>query len=247
MDNEELFEDDPEFLHHLHAMLERADRDRERQLKLKEWRESAITFMDKPVIGESFQFDDEKWLIEGYLPFPTRTKAIYNQGLLFIRALKNRRLYTLPHRIDGSLERRTVSRFPNELIPYFRRSTPEPLNVTFAEDLPQDVTFPLCYVPFQEQTQIMRGERKMFAISRGEDYHQYKNTAAYKAEAKVFEQICNWATALVGGTKPKGLRSWRFQKPNLNLEDTEDSTVVAWWHAEFDIRLLTTQGGSNTS
>lgn len=53
-------------------------------------------------------FEDEVWRVVNYLPYPRPGQ--YNRGLLIVSKKNGKALYAIPQRMNGNLERSTVSR-----------------------------------------------------------------------------------------------------------------------------------------
>jgi hypothetical protein len=86
--------------------------------------------LQNPKQGDYFRFfKDEIWQVERYIPY--HGNVAYNRGLLIIRKPKGQRLFTVPHRINGNLERYTLHELFPEHVPYLRNPLPSWNNIPF--------------------------------------------------------------------------------------------------------------------
>jgi hypothetical protein len=150
MNNNELAK---ELAKEVELIIEQDKKARAKRIQLK----NTVINLSNPKSGQVIHFGDYDWIITGYIAYPEDANLAYNRGIIMLNRVGNRRLYTVPMRLNGNVEYRTLRQL---LYNRADKLTQEPTNLL--PDLPYDVQIVRHYAGWNDGDLHTIGNHYMF-------------------------------------------------------------------------------------
>lgn len=170
---------------------------REEALKAKiarrEKKQNTIVHLTNPTPGTIFTlFEDEAWQIKHYVQYNGDVK--YNRGIVVVGKPGGTRLYTIPHRVNGNVEQRTLQLLP---VQYLSRIAVIPK----ASSLPTDIAILSHYSQFLDEPTpeiTLLSDDRYELITSYIDYVEQRDESMWRRYA--LPSVVKWALGCMGAT-----------------------------------------------